>query len=67
MASVGGALLILRLIEQQALPKSLVPQVQAKATTHADVNIRVLFERFIPEMDRPKLWGRRSIHRRFWR
>ena len=53
----GGALVLLRLIEQHELPEVLVPQVLAKAQTHPDVNVRVLFERFIPEMDRPKRLG----------
>jgi len=57
IATTGGALVLLRLIEQHELPEALVPQVLARAQKHPDVNIRVLFERFIPEEDRPKRLG----------
>jgi putative membrane-bound dehydrogenase-like protein len=57
MESAGGALVMLRLIEEGALPQNLREGAIAAATKHADTNLRILFERFIPEADRPKRLG----------
>ena len=55
--SVGGALVLLRLIEQDALPDDLESRAIAKAIKHPDSNIRVLYEKFIPADERPKRLG----------
>ncbi|HEV3136346.1 MAG TPA: PVC-type heme-binding CxxCH protein [Pirellulales bacterium] len=56
--SVGGAILLLRLIDEKQLPANLQSRVVARAVRHADVNIRVLYEKFIPEAERPKKLGK---------
>ena len=55
--SVGGAIVLLRLIDENQLPADLKQTVVSKATTHPDLNVRVLYEKFIPEADRPKKLG----------
>src|SRR5262249_51806253 len=55
--SVGGALVLLRLIEQDALSDDLKQRAIAKATSHADSNIRVLYEKFLPPEKRAKRLG----------
>lgn len=57
LASPGGALVLLRLIEAEQLPKNLAGEVVAQAVQHADINVRVLFGRFVPEEQRPKRLG----------
>jgi len=57
MESAGGALVMLRMIEEGSLPQDLREGAIAAATKHADTNLRILFERFIPEADRPKRLG----------
>jgi putative membrane-bound dehydrogenase-like protein len=55
--STGGALVLLRLIDENQLAGELKQSVLAKATTHPDVNIRLLYEKFVPEAERPKKLG----------
>jgi putative heme-binding domain-containing protein len=55
--STGGALVLLRLIDENQLADTVKQSVLAKATTHPDVNIRLLYEKFIPEAERPKKLG----------
>jgi putative heme-binding domain-containing protein len=55
--STPGAILLLRLIDEDQLPSDLKQAVLAKAVAHADANIRVLYEKFIPEGERPKKLG----------
>jgi putative heme-binding domain-containing protein len=55
--STSGAILLLRLIDQQWLPSDLAQTVVARAVEHPDANVRVLFEKFIPEEQRSKKLG----------
>ena len=57
MASSAGALVMLRLIEEKSLSESIQQASIAIATSHPDSNIRVLYEKFIPEKDRPQRLG----------
>jgi len=57
IARTDGALVLLRMIDDRQLPAALQQQVIARATSHVDVNIRLLYERFIPEDQRPKRLG----------
>ncbi len=56
--SVGGAIVLLRLIDEDQLAWDLKQLVVAKAVAHPDSNIRVLYEKFIPEPERPKKLGK---------
>ncbi len=56
--SVGGAIVLLRLIDENQLPDGLKQSVVAKAVAHPDSNVRVLYEKFIPESERPKMLGK---------
>ncbi len=55
--SVGGSLVLLRLIEDGNLPDDVRQAILARTTRHVDTGIRVLYERFIPEADRPQRLG----------
>ncbi len=55
--SAGGALVLLRLIDENQLPADLKQAVIAKAMAHPDLNVRVLYEKFVPEDKRPKKLG----------
>jgi putative membrane-bound dehydrogenase-like protein len=55
--SSGGAIVLLRLIDENELPSELKQCVIAKAVAHADSNVRVLYEKFIPVADRPQKLG----------
>ena len=55
--STPGALVLLRLIDAGELADDLKQPVLAKAQTHPDANIRVLYEKYIPEDQRPKKLG----------
>jgi len=55
--STGGAIVLLRMIDQQQLPADLQQQVIKKAVAHPDSNVRVLYERFIPEAERTQKLG----------
>jgi putative membrane-bound dehydrogenase-like protein len=55
--STPGAILLLRLIEEDQLSSELREFALAKAVAHPDANVRVLYERFIPEDQRPKKLG----------
>ncbi len=55
--SAGGALVLLRLIDEDQLPADLKQLAIAKAAAHADLNVRVLYEKFIPADERPKKLG----------
>ena len=57
MESTGGALVLLRMIDSNELAATLKDAVIAAATTHPDANVRMLFEKFIPEDKRPKKLG----------
>jgi len=55
--STGGAIVLLRLIDENQLPTDLKQLVVAKALAHPDSNVRVLYEKFMPEAERPKKLG----------
>jgi len=57
MSSSTGALVLLRLIDEKGVPEEVRSSAIAKATAHPDSNIRVLYEKFIPEDQRPKRLG----------
>ena len=57
VADPSGAILLLKLIDEDRLSEPLKQQALAKATRHADANVRVLFEKFVPEGERPKKLG----------
>lgn len=57
MESTGGALVLLRLVDAEQVPSQLKSEIIAKATKHPDSNIRVLYEKFIPESQRPQRLG----------
>lgn len=52
-----GAVFLLRLIDTNKLDKQLAARTIAAAVEHPDVNIRLLFQKYIPEADRPKTLG----------
>lgn len=55
--STGGALVLLRMLDEKRLAPALAKQTLAKATAHPDANIRVLYEKYIPEDQRPQRLG----------
>jgi putative membrane-bound dehydrogenase-like protein len=55
--TTSGAILLLRLIDEGALPDELKSVVLAKAASHADSNVRGLYEKFLPEDQRSKKLG----------
>lgn len=57
LASPGGALALLRLIDGKKLDAELAQSIIAKAANHPDSNIRTLYEKFLPEDQRPKKLG----------
>jgi putative membrane-bound dehydrogenase-like protein len=57
MASSGGALVLLRMIDAGTTAAAVRDQAIAKAASHPDSNVRVLYEKFIPTDQRPKRLG----------
>jgi putative heme-binding domain-containing protein len=57
MGSTGGALMVLKWIEAGDVGDAGKKQAVAQATRHPDVNVRTLFEKFIPEDQRPQRLG----------
>ncbi|HEY3964509.1 MAG TPA: PVC-type heme-binding CxxCH protein [Planctomycetaceae bacterium] len=57
MGSSDGAVLLLRLIDTKKLDKALADRAIAAAVEHPDVNVRLLYEKFIPPDQRPKTLG----------
>ncbi len=55
--STGGALVLLRMLDEKQLSPVLSTQTLAKATAHPDANIRVLYEKYIPADQRPQRLG----------
>ncbi len=55
--STGGALVLLRMLDEKRLSPALAKQTLAKATSHPDANVRVLYEKYIPEDQRPQRLG----------
>jgi len=56
-SSISGALVLLRAIDDEKLAPNVVQEATLKGTTHADIRIRDLFERFVPEENRVKRLG----------
>jgi len=56
-SSTSGALAVLYAIDENRLPLPVRNQVVEKGTTHVDVIVRDLFERFVPEEKRTKRLG----------
>lgn len=57
MGSSGGALVLLRMIDEGTVSESLKDKAIQLAMAHPDSNVRLLFEKFIPEDQRPKRLG----------
>ncbi len=57
MNTSDGAVLVLRLIDTQKLDKELTKRAIAAAVEHPDVNVRLLYEKYIPADQRPKTLG----------
>jgi putative heme-binding domain-containing protein len=57
LAKVSTALLLSRAVQEGRLPDGVRGQVIASATAHADPAVRDLFERYLPDDQRPKRLG----------
>lgn len=57
MQSSDGAVFVLRMLDTKKLDKALGERAVASAVEHPDVNVRILFEKYIPESMRPKTLG----------
>jgi putative membrane-bound dehydrogenase-like protein len=57
MNSSDGAVLLLRLIDTKKMDHRLNERAIAAAVEHPDVNVRLLYEKFIPPDQRPKTLG----------
>lgn len=57
MGTTGGALVLLKMIEAKGLREKLAGDLIAKATSHPDSNVRILYEKFLPVDQRPKRLG----------
>ncbi len=57
MRSASGAIALLPLVESKTLAPQLTRRVLDAAVEHPDVNVRLLYEKFIPEAERPKTLG----------
>jgi len=57
MNTSGGALAFLKWVDAEGLDPAGRKLAIAKAINHPDANIRVLYEKFVPEADRPKRLG----------
>jgi putative heme-binding domain-containing protein len=57
MGTSDGAVLLLRLIDTKKIDKPLAERAIAAAIEHPDVNVRLLYEKFIPPGERPKTLG----------
>lgn len=55
--STGGALLLLKLIEEKQISGELKDRIIAKAIEHPDANVRIVYEKYIPPDQRPKKLG----------
>jgi putative heme-binding domain-containing protein len=56
-ASVGGAMALLREVDEGAIPGPVVDRVVSMAREHPRAEVRDLFERFVPEGDRVERLG----------
>ncbi|MBC8356965.1 MAG: PQQ-dependent sugar dehydrogenase [Planctomycetes bacterium] len=57
LSTTSGALMLLKSVDQNALPDSVVSLTVQQAAQHSDVSIRDLFERFLPPGERVQRLG----------
>jgi putative heme-binding domain-containing protein len=57
LSSTSRSLLLARTLDENALPDAIREQVLAAAVTHPDVQVRDLFEKFLPDEKRAKRLG----------
>ena len=57
MQSSDGSVFVLRMLDTKKLDQPLGDRAIAAAIEHPDVNVRLLFEKYIPEAMRPKTLG----------
>ena len=57
MSTTSGAYYMLRMLDEQELPEDLREQVLKLATDHPDVNVRILYEKYIPADKLPERLG----------
>jgi putative membrane-bound dehydrogenase-like protein len=55
--TTGGALALLKWIDAKEVDDAVAKLVVAKAINHPDANVRILFEKFVPENERPQRLG----------
>jgi putative membrane-bound dehydrogenase-like protein len=52
-----GALVLLKMVDGRKLPAELTTRVVSRAGSHPDANVRALFEKYLPEDQRPRKLG----------
>ena len=57
LCSTRGAFILARIVANKQIPETVRTEAIARANGHSDVNVRDLFERFVPESQRPKRLG----------
>jgi putative heme-binding domain-containing protein len=57
MATPGAAYVALKMIDDRQLSAELTRRAVSRAANHPDVNVRTLFEKYLPEDQRPKKLG----------
>ncbi len=55
--TTGGALALLKWIDAKELDDATAKLAVGKAVRHPDANVRILFEKFVPESERPQRLG----------
>ncbi|MBA4015896.1 MAG: hypothetical protein C0483_01775 [Pirellula sp.] len=55
--TTGGALALLKWIDAKELDDATAKLAVSKAVRHPDANVRILFEKFVPESERPQRLG----------
>lgn len=57
MNSTGGALVLLKWVDAKQVSEEIVKDAVARAIKHPDVNVRVLFDKYIPADQKPQRLG----------
>ncbi|MBL9091355.1 MAG: c-type cytochrome [Planctomycetaceae bacterium] len=57
VATTGGALALLKWIDSKELDDTTAKLAVGQAINHPDANVRILFEKFVPENERPQRLG----------
>jgi uncharacterized repeat protein (TIGR03806 family) len=57
LSSTRGAFLLARVVAHEQVPEPVRAAILTRASAHPDVNVRDLFERFVPESQRPTRLG----------